>query len=63
MIGYRDQPIPAVGIGFVGVGLMGTAHLENLLKIDGAEVRAVCDIVPEKVERAQKLVVDAGHPK
>ena len=63
MIGYRDKPIPAVGIGFVGVGLMGTAHVENLLRIEGAEIRAVCDVVPEKVERAQKLVVDAGQPK
>jgi predicted dehydrogenase len=63
MIEYSDKPIPAVGVGFVGVGLMGTAHVENLLKIDGAEIRAVCDIVPEKVERAQMLVVDAGQPK
>jgi predicted dehydrogenase len=63
MIGYRDKPIPTIGIGFVGVGLMGTAHVENLLKIEGAEIRAVCDIVPEKVERAQKLVVDGGQPK
>jgi len=63
MIGYRDRPIPAVGIGFVGVGLMGTAHVENLLKIEGAEIRAVCDVVPEKVERAQKLVVESGQPK
>jgi predicted dehydrogenase len=63
MIGFRDKPIPEVGIGFVGVGLMGTAHVENLLKIKGAEVRAVCDVVPEKVERAQKLVVEAGQPE
>jgi predicted dehydrogenase len=63
MIGYRDKPNRAVGIGFVGVGLMGTAHVENLLKIEGAEIRAVCDVVPEKVERAQKLVVEAGQPK
>jgi predicted dehydrogenase len=63
MIGFRDKPISEVRIGFVGVGLMGTAHVENLLKIEGAEIRAVCDVVPEKVERAQKLVVAAGQPE
>jgi predicted dehydrogenase len=63
MIGFSDRPLETVGIGFVGVGLMGTAHVENLLKIEGAEIRAVCDVVHEKVERAQKLVVAAGQPK
>jgi predicted dehydrogenase len=62
MIGYHDRPLDKVGIGFVGVGLMGTAHVENLLKIDGAEIRAVCDVVPERVERAQRMVADAGQP-
>ena len=61
MIGFHDRPLPAVKIGFVGVGLMGTAHVENFLKIDGVEIRAVCDVVPEKVERAQRLVADSGQ--
>jgi predicted dehydrogenase len=63
MIDFSDKPLEIVRIGFVGVGLMGTAHVENLLKIEGAEIRAVCDVVPEKVERAQQLVVDAGQAK
>ena len=63
MIGFHDRPLETVGIGFVGVGLMGTAHVENLLKIEGAEIRAVCDVVPEKVERAQNLVAQAGQPR
>ncbi len=63
MIGFHDRPLGVVRIGFVGVGLMGTAHVENLLKIDGVEIRAVCDVVPERVERAQQLVTDAGQPR
>ena len=63
MIGFHDKPMETIGIGFVGVGLMGTAHVENLLKIEGAEIRAVCDVVPEKVERAQRLVAEASQPK
>jgi predicted dehydrogenase len=57
------QPMERVRIGFVGVGGMGSAHVSNLLKIQGAEVRAVCDIVEDRVTRAQEMVVKAGQPK
>ena len=63
MIEVGDRPLEAVRMGFVGVGLQGTAHLENFLKIDGVEVRAVCDVVEDRAERAQQMVVDAGHPR
>jgi hypothetical protein len=33
------------------------------LNIEGVQVKAICDIVPEKVERAQKWTVEAGQPK
>ncbi len=54
-------PMDVVRIGFVGVGGMGSAHCRNLLRIDGVELKAICDIVPEKVTRIQDLVVEAGH--
>ena len=48
-----------VRVGYLGVGGIGTAHVENLLKIPGAEIRAVCDIVSARVERTQQLCLDA----
>ena len=57
------KPIDPVRIGFVGVGGQGTSHLRNMLKIEGVEVRAVCDIVEGKVVRAQEMVEKAGQPK
>ena len=54
MLDFHDDPMDVVRIGFVGVGLQGTAHVENFLKIDGVEIRAVCDIVEDRVERAQQ---------
>jgi len=60
---FRADPVPTVKVGFVGVGGMGSAHVQNYLNIDGVEVKAICDIVPAKVERAQKWVVEAGQPK
>ena len=56
-------PLDRVRIGYVGVGGMGTNHVQQLLKVPGAEIRAVCDIVPEKAAQAQELVVQAGQPQ
>jgi predicted dehydrogenase len=39
---------------------MGTAHVGNLLRIDGAEILAVCDIIDDRVRRAQDMCVKAG---
>ena len=63
------KPAPAgsamakVRIGYVGVGLQGTSHVENLLKIEGAEIVAVCDIIESKVKRAQDMVEKAGFKR
>ncbi len=57
---FQAPAIPIVRVGFVGVGLQGTEHVKNLLDLEGVELRAVCDIAPEKVARAQKLAKDAG---
>ncbi len=59
---FRVPPIDPVRIGYVGVGGMGSAHVRNLLRIEGVQVRAVCDIVPEKVARVRQWVIDAGQP-
>ncbi len=60
---FAAPPIAEVRIGYVGVGLQGTSHVENLLHVPGARIAAVCDIVEEKVRRAQKMVVDKGYPE
>ncbi len=60
---FSVPPIPLVRVGFVGCGLQGTEHIKNLLDIDGVELRAVCDIMPEKTERARKLAKEAGKPE
>lgn len=52
-----------VRIGFVGVGGRGMGMLKVALSIEGVEIPAVCDIVEEKVTRAQRLVEEAGQPK
>lgn len=46
-----------VKVGILGAGGMGNVHIENLLKIEDAEVKAVCDIDGQK---AEKLAAMAG---
>ena len=57
-----DVPFTAVTprIGIIGTGGRGTSLLENLLAAD-AKVLAICDVVREKAEHAQALVVKAGQ--
>ena len=57
------QPLDVVRVGYVGVGGQGTSHVRNLLKLQGVEIVAVCDIVEAKVNRTQKMVVKAGQRK
>lgn len=47
-------------IGFVGCGGIGNAHLDVWKTIPGAKIVAVCDIVPERAQKAgEKLGVPA----
>ncbi len=57
------RPIETVRIGFVGVGHQGSSHVSNFLRIDGVEVRAICDLVSDKVERMRQRVEEAGQPR
>ena len=63
MIEFAAAPINPVRVAFVGVGGQGTSHVWNFLRIEGVQVKAVCDIVEEKVAQAQQMVVEAGQPK
>jgi hypothetical protein len=63
LIEFKVPPIDPVRIGFVGVGGMGSAHVRNFLKIEGVEIKAVCDIVEEKVARIQAWCEEAGLPR
>ncbi|MCG3128762.1 MAG: Glycosyl hydrolase family 109 protein 1 [Phycisphaerae bacterium] len=60
---FATPPIERLRVGFVGVGGMGSNHVSQFLKCPGVEIRAVCDIVPEKVARIADQVEKAGQPR
>ncbi|HEY1985300.1 MAG TPA: Gfo/Idh/MocA family oxidoreductase [Terracidiphilus sp.] len=57
-----DMPFAPVNprIGIIGTGGRGTSLLGNLLAAD-AQILALCDVVSEKAEHAQSMVVKAGQ--
>ena len=57
--GLRMKPMEHVRVGMLGVGSRGTAAVRRLVKIDGVEITAVCDLVPERVARVKKMVKEA----
>jgi len=60
---FSSAPLQKVRMAFVGVGLQGSSHVHNFLKIENVEIAAICDIKPDRVAAAQKLVVDGGRPE
>jgi hypothetical protein len=63
MMGVPFDAKEYVRLGIIGVGGRGTSLLQDLLAVEKVQVKAICDIVPEKVTRAQKAVTDAGQPQ
>jgi hypothetical protein len=45
-------------IGFVGTGLRGRNHVNNILDHPNVECPAFCDVDPEAVKKTQKMVVE-----
>jgi predicted dehydrogenase len=63
MIGVPFEARERVRLGIIGVGGRGTSLLGELLGVENVDIKAICDVVPEKVAHAQKLVTDKGQPE
>lgn len=61
MSGYAAPKISTVRIGIIGMGNRGPAHMSTMSLIEGVEIKALCDIVPEKAEKAKMKLVGTGH--
>ena len=62
MMGVPFEKRAKVRFAIVGCGGRGTGLLHDILGVEGVEVKAVCDVVPERVARAQAMVTKAGRP-
>jgi len=60
MSGYAAPKIDVVRVGFIGLG-RGIAHFKSMTKLEGVEIKAICDLVPEKINRAMEMIKDTDH--
>jgi hypothetical protein len=63
VFGLKFPSMDKVRIGFIGVGNRGSSLLGNLLDIEGVEIKAVCDVVADRVKSAQRQVAAKGRPE
>lgn len=60
MIGFAAEPIDTVRVGFIGVGMRGYSAVDRFTHIEGARITALCDLYPERVAAAQKILTSRG---
>ena len=59
----RCEPIDTVRIAFVGLGMRGSGAVHRYTFLEGIKVVALCDVVPENVERANEILVERGFAR
>ena len=63
MLGFAADPIEHVRVGLIGLGDRGTGVLYRFPFIEDATIVALCDLFPERVERAQNILESMGAPR
>ena len=62
MCGYAAPKLDKVRIGFIGLGMRGPGAVQRMSHIEGVEIIALCDKLPERVTKAQQILKKAGLP-
>lgn len=63
MVNFAADPIKNVRTGFIGLGMRGPDAVARFTNIPGTEIIALCDIEPDRVEKAQNILRKAGKPE
>lgn len=58
----RCEPIENVRIAFIGLGMRGQGAIHRYTFLEGVTIKALCDVVPENVTKAQERLAAAGFP-
>ena len=61
MHGYKAPAIDTVGVAIIGLGNRGTGTTRRLASIEGVEIKAICDLEPDRVERAKGILETTHH--
>lgn len=63
VIQLTADPIDTVRVGFVGLGMRGPGAVNRFTHIPGVKIVALCDVEPDRVEKAQEILRRAGLPE
>lgn len=61
MSGYSAPKLDTVRVGIIGMGSRGSGVARRLCYIEGVEIKALCDIYPERAEKVKEKVKESGH--
>lgn len=61
MWGYAAPKLDKVRIGNIGIGGRGAGALNRLKRIDGAEIKAICDLNPDRIDEGLKRLENIGY--
>ncbi|UOG77459.1 Gfo/Idh/MocA family oxidoreductase (plasmid) [Hymenobacter tibetensis] len=60
MSGYSAPRLDKVRIACVGLGMRGPGAVSRLSCIEGVEIKALCDLVPERAEKVKQALKEQG---
>lgn len=63
VVGLCVPPLDTVRVGFIGVGMRGSDAVRRFCFFPNARISAICDLVPENVDKCQALVRRNGRPE
>ncbi len=63
VIGLTIPAMDTVRIGFVGLGARGPYAVDRYTYIPGVKIVALCDVIPDNVEKVQKALENRGFPR
>ena len=61
MSGFAAPTLDQLRIGIIGLGNRGPSHLATMCQIDHVEIRALCDIRPERVQACHQRLAGTKH--
>lgn len=56
MHGYAAPALDVVRVGAIGLGGRGSGNMRRMAQIEGVEIRALCDLLPEKASEAAESI-------
>lgn len=61
MSGFAAPALETVRIGFIGLGNRGPSAVVRMSKIEGVDIKGLCDLRPEKAEAAKQKIANTPH--